>query len=325
MLYSNLSNKIMETPTLKRARALLKNASVLLMIALLPSCGMQGSDQPTNNTSSSVAPAEMVPVEKPPVSSLNGYKSFKFGMTKVEVVKLPECLKNFEALRNSERNTSSNTLERIDISIREAESNIRRLEEELTFHNVPERNRFLENGIRENQQKIAKYQEEKIALHEKDKSELEGFPEALVNAWVDTKDTYCIVDAMGETKKVAPIFGVNNQLVAINIVIGEFNNDKYQALVKALAEKYQPAYEPTPEQISDFNNLTVPELVSTFSGGQVALIVKNTKELKLLEPFSLEGAYQEDKRIMILSYMDTATAAEAGKRATKGRVNANDL
>lgn len=296
---------------------------VFLVVSTCTGCGIDDSnksDHQSPSTSEVTNAAEATPSQ-----SLEGYKSFKFGMTKPEVATLPDCVKSFEAFRSMQHKGILSDIERIDIHIREQKGNISRLEGDIQNERIPERKQFYENGIQESNQNIAKYQAEKDALHENAKNISNGSPESLVDAWLSERNNYCPIEVMGEIKKAFPVFDTGEKLAAIDIVIGEFNNDKFEALKAALTEKYQTSYEPTPEQVADFNNFTKQQLITTFSNGQVVLIVENIKEQKFLVPLDFGSAYTEDKRVIVLSYVNAIIASQIAKKATSGQVNAADL
>jgi hypothetical protein len=147
-------------------------------------------------------------------------------------------------------------------------------------------------------------------------SKLEGNDESLILDWYtkgitvngDFRFGSCTVEMFGGTN--SPSFGFENgKLTSIHFKMGTFNNDKYQALHKALSEKYDSVTVPTSEQIGLFNNKELSVVSATYAANQVQLSIAHTSFGKLVN----------------LYYFTPDKAAEVVKESAVGQVKSGDL
>ena len=250
--------------------------SLIAILISISGCGKkdESTATPISPTSSnqpvaSIASANIANVK------VDGYKAFKFGMTPVQIVKLPECVASYKNLIDSAKDTITRIDERYQV------------QEEIV--------------------------QTKVII-----TKLENFDESLIAEWLGTglnirgevQNGFCSVEFMGEQHALTPNFETG-KLVSISIGAGNFTNEKFQALHKALAEKYGSTISPTAEQIASFNNNSnsFGAISATYAANQVALSV-----MKI-------GSSRE----ITIAYLDASKAASVNKQVTKGQVKTGDL
>jgi hypothetical protein len=161
--------------------------------------------------------------------------------------------------------------------------------------------------------------EKKVAFEKKNVA----FSQESAEQWFKDGNT-CQIQIFNEPAILHPQFEAS-KLASVQIELGGFNNDKFQAISKSLSDKYSVSHTYTDEQAESFNQLQSPKISVTFSSGQVSLVAVNTKKINFAGRIDFDNAYTTDDRVMILQYFDVKHAAVAENEATKGEVTGNDL
>jgi hypothetical protein len=305
---------------------------VVCCFALLQISGCGNKDsQKTENSASENQPTEklaITPMESSQ-SGVVGYKSFKFGMSPIEVAKLPECVESYKAanniggedkLRNLEtelQNLKADTTNKIDT-----------LKKRVEAYGLDEDKSELESI--QNQNPVEAKEKEIFAFKDQIKNTSE-FSADTAKQWVDSSGI-CVIEIFNEKANLHPEFEAG-KLVAVEIELGGFNNEKFQTIAKSLADKYTVSQTYTNEQAESFNQHQLNKIHVTYDSGQVSLVAADIATLDAITAafgpkrgaeYNLND-YISNERVMILQYFDLAHAQLAEKAAIKGKVTEEDL
>lgn len=220
-------------------KSLIKMLSLLFILGCIAGCGKENGANTSTNTS-----ATATVVTNTGTNNIDGYKSFKFGMSPSQVVKLPECSAQFNQFVDdvkAHQNPNRGNNEEVVNALKDYQAKLEKLDDSIISN-------WFSNG----------FSEEYMAVVPGD--------------WAGTLTGSCSVDFMGELQKVYLMFQ-NNKLVSIEIAAGAFNNEKFRALHNALTQKYGSTIFPTSEQIDSFNNSAKARLSATYAADQVELMV----------------------------------------------------
>lgn len=352
-------------------------------------CGNEDTKQ-TENSASENQPTEklaLTPTESVQ-SGLDGYKSFKFGLNSNEILKLPECVTEYQQKVNEVKGLLTENepklvrlKEQYDVRVKE-QNEVRAKEQlEITANGAPAWVKDNQKKHEELTKQIVNLEtdltavEERVAAGHLDsrewtqlrqeqsdiehnirdaKKELDSvgplvyvttnidnieierletnittlkkiieFSQESADEWFKEGHT-CQIQIFNEPATLHPQFEAG-KLAAVVIELGGFNNDKFQAIVKSLADKYSVSHTYTDEQQASFNQLQLRKISVTFASGQVSLVAVNTSKINFIGGFKFENAYTTTDRVMVLQYFDLKHAALAEKESTKGEVTGNDL
>jgi len=262
---------------------------------------------------------------------IDGYKSFKFGMSAIDVAKLPECVNSYRQSNGlydgDEDYGLRNQLKTDEAELASAQQNINDQIDKLN-------KRIEAYDLDDDKQKLANLQGTSSPLAERQnkianlKSEIDKvtqFSPESVDRWV-TNSGGCEVEVFNEKTTLVPEFE-NGKLAVVEIGFGEFNDPKFQSIAKALSEKYDLSHTYTAEQQESFNQFQSDKISVTYALGQVALVALNTKKINSIGAISLDHriTYATDQRVMVLRYLDLTHAKAAEKDSTKGQVKSSDL
>lgn len=151
------------------------------------------------------------------------------------------------------------------------------------------------------------YQQEIQPLVEKLKL-VESYDPSVTDKWAKSVPI-CHSTFRGQHAYVRPEL-TNGNVSKISISLGQFDNESFQSIVKALSDKYPTAYIPSDAQIAAFNSENINSIAYTFLGGQVAIAVYH--------------GWQHTKT-MSLHYFDPDSAKEYLKTVTKGALLPGDI
>ncbi|BCM25718.1 hypothetical protein [Methyloradius palustris] len=133
----------------------------------------------------------------------------------------------------------------------------------------------------------------------------------------------CTIEFMSEKRTLIP-YVENGKLVAVELNLGQFNNERYVSLGKGLADKYGMTQNVSDEQISAFNKAQLDQVVITFAAGQIGLYATNHSSVFFLTN-DISSAVPTLDRFMKLVYVDAAHTSKLSAEAQKGKTKANDL
>lgn len=285
------------------------------------SAGTNSSQAASANTSSSKPAATQSQSPLPQKSSgdsVDGYKSFKFGMKPSELSKLAECgpndynyedeVKMAEAQVKAAENERKGIFNEIDSKIAAEEDVLIKVESQMGGAKA--------DVIRE---KISQLKTEystldKIHADKKErikylKKEVETLKSDSHKEDYYSKHLHCKVNFAGEEAKPKLIFNDQKRLSSVGIDVGSFNQTRFDSLNKNLQEKYPLSSAPSDVALATYNQ-DIKGTASWFFAG-------NGVELKV----SKEGFLTN----MSVHYHDAISAKEAFKASQKGKVSSGDL
>ena len=187
---------------------------------------------------------------------IKGYKFFVFGMSANEVAKLPECVEAYkdqyiDRLKSLdiERQESVN-LPLADTDPISSHKLVIAEYEAGTSQNITDEqyqtSKRLVNDYNNSLQSLKDAVAKRTNEIETNNNKVNSFSSEIVDKW--KQNAVCNIDFMNENKKIYALFE-QNKLTGVAIAVGEFNNERYQSIAKALGEKYGTNQSVSEEQI----------------------------------------------------------------------------
>lgn len=303
----------------------MKLATVYVAAAILVAgCGQSNSGSAGTSPSQPAAAAQSQPSQNSPqktsVNSVDGYKSFKFGMKPSELIKLAECPSSqadtYEKTKEKINEIGTNIV-KIDGMLKEVQLARNELDHSVPINSWEEQQKL--EGIKE-----ISARENKLKIEREDiVRSLHGAFSAGQYMSTDEimamdKEAYykiflrCTVGFAGEEKEIDFTFNDQKQLKSLGITIGKFNQQKLDSLIEELRGKYPLSSRPTDVAIATYNNEKYG-YVSWF-------FADNSIELKTIKDQVFGGV-----PVIVLGYHDAASAKEVFNASQKGKVSSGDL